>query len=944
MLRRETIDRALKEIAKGEAQRNYFFAHAKSPEWLVPLAEAGYFQQPPPPIADGQYISFPFWEQTRYLARMAKIPDAQTVVLDIADKVPETENVRVHEDLLDVALAVPAAAATRLVPRIIDCVKSPYKFSLPYKLRDFVPHLANGGEGTAALRVAREALTLRAPALREDEDNEFYTPQPLPLFRDYDYNNIVDRAISPLAKAVGAQAVSTFADLLENAICLVQRPGEADDEDNLYIWQPDLNSGPRFNRATNVLLCATRRIAEEAVRIESQNFDAILRDLKRRRWISFRRLALHLCAVFPDLGASESAHQLANADVLDRPSTRLEAKALLKTSYARLPNDVRESILLWIERGPDRNSAANWLGESASPRDIDDYCHRWRRDQLALIEGQLPADWEERLGDLVALLGPPNPPTPAVRFSTLVKPDTPADSEKLDLLSPEQIVSYLQDWKPTPGPLEASMEGLGRVLTKVVARRAEEFARHAAGFQVVDPTYVSAYFQGLLNVRKNNDGFTWDPVLALAEWVVGQPREIPGRTGGLMDRDPDWGWTRRSILNLIEESLGEDDGSLRLEHRERVWRVLRPLTDDPHPTPEDEAKSGGNYMDPATMAINTVRGVAFNCLVRFALWVRALDKNSSEAQSPARSLETMPEVREVLDSHLDTGIEPSLTIRSIYGRWLPFLAALDWDWTVASLPRIFPEDPADIRRLLAAWESFVVFNNPNTKLFPVLLPLYRAAIGRVSTVPSLMKHLAAPEERLAQHLAVYYREDELQLDEPGGLLPQFFNSTPPGVRGHLIWFVGHAVSDVPPVVFDRLRALLEQRLRAAREADSPEEFASELSRFGCWFTSKRFGDRWSLTILQEVLDLVGEIDLEMHVAERLVELAPEFPLKCVNALTTMIVRAKEPWLIVAVEDSAKQVLRIALDSGNSDALFAARKLVEDLIGRNYFDFRHLLQE
>ena len=240
----------------------------------------------------------------------------------------------------------------------------------------------------------------------------------------------------------------------------------------------------------------------------------------------------------------------------------------------------------------------------------------------------------------------------------------------------------------------------------------------------------------------------------------------------------------------------------------------------------------------------------------------------------------------------------------------------------------------------------MVFNDPNTALLPVLRPFYRAAIDRVSAVPSLMKHPAAPEDQLAEHLAVYYWYDKLQLDEDGGLLPYFFRSVPPAVRGHLIWFIGSAVAEwhdnVPAVVFDRLRRLLEQRLRVARESGSPAEFSAELSRFGLWFTSRRFGDQWSISTLQEVLDLVGEVDLDMSVGERLVELAPRFPQECVKALTTMIARAKEPWLIMAVQESAKEVLRIARGSGNPDAVFNARKLAEDLISRQYFDFREVL--
>jgi hypothetical protein len=946
---KEMIDRALKEIKKGEAQRRYFFERAKSPDWLAPLADAGYFRQPPAPVADDQYISFPPWEQSRYLARMARIPAAQSMVLDIVDRIPETDNVQVHEDLLDVALAVPADAAVRFVPRVVNWLKSPHKRGLPYKLRDLIPHLANGGQSEAALQVTWEALIPQPDPRREERvGSALNTPEPQPRFADYLYKDIVDHAISPLARAAGVQAVVIFADLLEMAIDLMQDPEEDGDEDYLYCSQGDLGAGPRYDRLPNILLCSTRRIAEEAVKLVPESFEPIVADLKSRRWISFRRLTLHLCTVFPDLGASETALYLADTEVLERPSTQLEAKGLLRVSFAQLPGDVQDSILNWIERGPDRDAVVAWFGESVNSEQIDEYCGRWRRDLLAMLEGQLPDQLEDRLRKQIALLGQPNPPQAALRSSSQwVGPKSPMTSDRLLLLSPQQVIEYLRAWQPPDGLFEATMDGLGRVLAQVVAQRANEYSMEAEAFKRVDPTYVRAYFQGLLAARKQKAEFAWAPVLELAAWLASQPREIPGRTGRLMDRDADWGWSRSVILDLLEESLDHTQGSLQVEHREEVWSVLRPLTDDPDPTQQRENKYGGRNMDPATMAINTVRGDAFTCLVRFAVWVRRLIENSTpEGEWPPRSFDTMPYVREVLDSHLDVEIEPSLAIRSIYGRCLPVLASLDWDWTVASLPRIFVVTPTELPRLQAAWESFVVFNPPNNALLPVLLPYYRSAIDRLPSVPSLMKHPSSPEDSLAEHLAVLYWHDRLRLDEVGGLIPRFFGSAPPKVRGHLIWFVGSGVSqweeDVPSVVFDRLRELFEHRVRVAREAGSPTEFTEELSSFGLWFTSKRFGDEWSLSMLQTVLDLVGEVSSERSVGERLVELAPRLPLQCVTVLAIMISRAKEPWLMMAIQDSAKEVIRIACGSSDPDAVFTATGLAEDLINQQHFEFREVL--
>src|ERR1700693_4344098 len=107
MLRPETVAKALMEIEKWYAQYHSFFDSWSSPAWLGPLSEKDFFKNPPAPVRDGQYISFSIWPESRYLARMARIPEAEETVLRIALAIPATENSRVHDDLADIALSLP---------------------------------------------------------------------------------------------------------------------------------------------------------------------------------------------------------------------------------------------------------------------------------------------------------------------------------------------------------------------------------------------------------------------------------------------------------------------------------------------------------------------------------------------------------------------------------------------------------------------------------------------------------------------------------------------------------------------------------------------------------------------------------------------------------------------------------------------------------------------
>jgi hypothetical protein len=56
----------------------------------------------------------------------------------------------------------------------------------------------------------------------------------------------------------------------------------------------------------------------------------------------------------------------------------------------------------------------------------------------------------------------------------------------------------------------------------------------------------------------------------------------------------------------------------------------------------------------------------------------------------------------------------------------------------------------------------------------------------------------------------------------------------------------------------------------------------------------------------------------------------------------MIGGDRQRWLLLGVEDAARRLLRPALGSDRQQASQAARRSIEELIARGYFDFWTLL--
>jgi len=955
MLKQETIDRALREIEKGYAEYLYFFEHLKSPAWLQPLADRGRFRLPPPPVREGQYIRFPLWPESGYLVRMSRIPEAQEAVLNIALGIPASENSRVHDDIADIALSLQPAHAARLVPQICASIQFPVKLLLPEKIGNLIVHLAESGQGNAAIALARAALALAPdPKMAEKEGEEsILSPEPRPQFRDWYYARIVDKAVPALVKASGLEAIRLFCGLLNDAIQLSQKNPAEGGEDFLYIWHAAIEQGKNPDHIPSLLLCATRDAADLVITDDRTRFPAVLALFQERKWISFRRLELHISRIFLEQGKTEAERVFQDPEIITSASLRHEAVLLLKATFPALTAETQQRILSWMDAGPSLETVRSWLefvGEEVTDEKIRNRANRRRRDHFSILDGQLPEPYRTTYEELKTELGAPNPPdhTSTPSFGA-ISAQSPKSAEELANMPADDVLEFLRSWVPGHDIFGPTADGLGTAVAGVVSERPAEFAVVAENFKRLDPTYVRCFFGGMNAALKRGEKWDWRPVLELALWVVSQRREIEGRKGGLMVADPDWGWTRDSVIDLLSAGFeaAKDrppDDRLPYDHRPLVWDVLRPLTEDPDPSAEDEL---GEKFDPAFRSINSTRGRALDAVVDYAWWVRrCTDAERKAAEQPPLTFEAMPEVREVLDTHLDIEREPTLTIRSIYGHHLSSLAGLDWDWLCTNVNRILPPGQDDPPRFSAAWESFVSFNQPNNTLLPVLMPAYQRAVAQIGKAPGMMRHPASPEDRLVEHLMVYYWLGRLDFGSADRLLDHFYSRAPDELRGHATWFIGTSVSHwddgAPTEGYDRLRKLLERRLEIAKPPASTETSAKELANFGWCFASQKFEERWSLNTLLATLQLTKKTEAEMDVVKLLAERCPRYPVECVACLRLMIEGDRERWLLLGVEDDAQKLLKLALGSNNPDASLSARRLTEELIARGHFGFRSLL--
>ncbi len=911
----EQIEHTISLLARPE-QRRYFFDKLQNPQWLEPLDQRGLFSTPPAPIHDNTEgtVQFPPWPALQYLARMATIPEAQDAVLRIALKIPETENIIVHDTLAEIATNLPAPMAAQLVPRAAQWLKAPYRGVLPMHLGTLLKHLATNGQAVAATALARVTL-----AITKDE-----TRYARAHMQPWSYGQVLKEALPSLTATIGMDALALTSDLLQIAAPPHTTRGSRPLNDGSGIWHGKIEDDEDLNSIKNLLVSATRDTAAQLAREQPHDARIVIAALEARPTIAFHRIALDILRRekdnIPDL---VNAH-LTNHDLFENSGLRHEYQRLLHDAFSSLDPADQERILTWINDGPPTQpyeARITATGQQPTPEDTAHYQKFWQRRQLTPIADQLPPAWAQRYQAIIDELGP----EPEYLTFGFIGPASPITKDDLARMTPEALVDYLAAWTPTDELLGPSRAGIGQHLTNIIATNLTLLDNVLDQLRALHPTYHRNYFYGLREANDKKRSITWERVLDLATWIINQPRNALRNNHDPFDDDQGRAGTRGAIADLLDQAL---NNTMPVAHRDTVWRIIAVLAEDPDPTAADE-KTYGPTMDAPLLAINTIRGKAMEAVIKYALMIR-------QHQPGHRDMASMPEVRELLDHHLQH--DPSVAIRSVYGRFFPWLGLLDQQWARANVDRIFGDERGN-----AAWEAYLTFCPPYDDAVALLTDYYERAVDKLQRdkLPESRGGRPDPDEHLGAHLMARYYRGHLPCDQ--GIIARFFERAPIHIRTHALEYVGRVLYSteeaVATVIRERLVSLWTARRQAATAA--LEEHRGELAAFGWWFAAGKLDPEWELNELRDVLRTNQTIALDHQVIERLANLAGHHMPLAVECVRAFVATERQHWTILGAEKHVGAILAAALHDDLSRP--AATALIHELGVMGYTKFRDLLQ-
>jgi len=391
------VDRAVALITRRE-QHRHFFERLGNPQWIDPLRERGFFKTPPAAVRDDAEgtVSFPPWPQSRFLARIAK--EAPDKVLNVILQLPDTENIRVREDLIDAALVMPPEFAVRLVPSTKRWIRTPYHTLIPDKLGALIQHLAEGGQLEGALTLARALLAVEPDTRRMEQG---LSPQPKPLFGGWEYRQILQKHFPAVVETAGLDSLGLLLSILEAAVGFMQTGAKPHDAS--FVWRPAVEEHEQNKvqdqDTENALVSAIRDAAEQLVRGDRGSISEVVSVLESHEWHICKRIALHLLRIFANDSPRLVSERLTDRALFDSADVRHEYTLLQREQFHNLGGHERNLILGWIEEGPDIKSFSERhqreTGTEPSRELIERYARFRQRDRLAPIADALPEEGKQ---------------------------------------------------------------------------------------------------------------------------------------------------------------------------------------------------------------------------------------------------------------------------------------------------------------------------------------------------------------------------------------------------------------------------------------------------------------------------------------------------------------------------------------------------------------------
>jgi hypothetical protein len=834
--RDEHVPELIRLVRANRPNYDHFFLTISSPVWLTILEDNQLMSHidEPVPTDDGGYMLLS-WVPGQYYEKIASAEPER--VAEIIASLPKTENVRVHEQLIDIAKKMPVIQSATIIPSLSEWLKG--RFSnrtglLPFKIGEYLNTLTSQNAYKEAVDVFLALFELQPP-----HEKDIYFRHPETLTSDHSYQTILDDTLPGLMQLNPKGTITLLCNLLDSGLVIERETGTEKDgiiQDLSTIWRPDIRFKQYDHEPNDILVTQIyKRILEYAKSPEEKL--SVIDILTSYKYEIFHRLAATV------------------AENEDEPT--------LKAIYDKLVTKVGE---------PNR------------------------RDFI-VSESNV---------------------TPAVSVEDMQK------------LTPEDLISLLNTWDPKedlPG-FGRSRSDIGFVLSQYTQQSPEILRRLMEVSSELSLEYYSHLFRGIRQASDNKQvAIDWSPILKYSIKFI--------QSSNTFDSEGDERQAQFDLINAIESGINLDHiRVISPEIAGEILAIFLPLCAHIEPRLEDEARNNKNGgFDPVTLAINTVRGEAISGLISL---LKNVSRNKKTTTGVPLTKAQYESIYTLLESHLDTSIEPTLAIRTVYARELPFLAYNNPSWVQKNLAKIFPLLKTERKYFVASIEAFLDFTKPFPEVFPLISP-YLVEYMKLVQSGEIKNADNQTTNHVIGQILILYIDDFVKLDDPS--IKELFKM-PAIYLDEAMDFFGRGLMQTSgnrqKLVLRKAKAYWEKRL------DSNEVKDSEYAKFGWWLHSS-MTNKWIIEHFIKALHQTDKMGNLYFVADELVKLAKSNEANAVSLLLEIVsTQDKDNLVNMLYTPELRNMLKELLESKDIKVRDEATRAIDKLCSMGFYNFSDLI--
>ena len=983
----ELIDRAY-GMMKKQFDHEYFFTRLKNPLWIQPLVERGCFQFPPKmKKLPGGYIQTPVWPELRYLKNVAK--DAPDEVLEVVRALPEVDNPRVYDDILDITLQLDAKRSAKLLSKILESTELERPI-WGHKYANVSVHWTVGNETSAALELTEKLVEFvpdpqdkikRKRRGEKSKDSAVIATKvaetqlnPSPRIDDTEYLAILSEGVRPLAKKEPYGVARILINATAKMICLRTHHDDLNkDVDYSEYWCERLTKSEGEYEDAEKLLVHTLTFACDQVYEKLPNSVSELdKTLREQQLRAFKRLRYHLYAQHPNETTKPWIQQLIREhEGYDWLEHGYEFQRMVRSACEHFGNTLitkeeRLRIFDCIFSGPSKANYHVWvvgfLEEEFTEERFKEHQRRFHRMQFRPFEHLLFGEYAEYFHDLEHEAETPisDEDYGPRRVQTSFGPNdhSPITPEELANYDDGNLLRYINHWHNEEvfydgkRYMRVNIQGLSQAFETVFKKSIiPDLNRLRFWMENLEKVERPIFLESMLaemqdrieakNFDKLNDWLVFcNRVLLHTEHKLANDRKQADESSEV----PEWNSPRWTVGDFIRVCLDKDT-DMPVSAREQLGNLLDTLCTQFDWYLDRETTPNKPQTNLADKGINNPRGKALKDLINFGFWLRRHNLDSESR-----------EVTKILEKRFAKDSQYPLTLPeyAILGMSYSKILSLDRKWAIKNKLNFFPKDVRS--QWLAAFGSYVDYNRASKPAFEILRDEYSFALqllddldkqhcpeDKSTGISDRNTRENGPEKKLlrilGRHLFIYYLWEMYPLKGESSLLERYYQVTD-GDReswGDLFDYNGRTLRDtsvqLEQNLKDRIIIFFDWRI----EVKEP----MELRQFNFWLKAKCLTAQWRLDACAKVLEVCKTNRVSIIIpSDALREMLPDCTAKVVACFARLTDDIGDDNIYIYT-DEAKTILSAGLGSSDHDVRQNAERARENLLRIGRFDLMEL---